>query len=509
MADLTEFLLGGTELSVDDIVALAEGRARLRLSRDAAFVGRMEASRKALQTAMDSGAAIYGVTTGFGRACGKRIEAESTLEMSRNMTRFHGCGVGEPLPEIEVRAAMVCRLLSLARGYSGVGLELLQALVDMLNAGVTPLIPSQGSVGASGDLTPLNYLVAVMMGEREAFYQGRRMASAEALEAAELKPYEFQPKEVLAVMNGTSVMTGIAAVACVRAGRLLDAATMAAAFSVHALAGHAHHFEKGVFEAKPFPGQARVAARLRELLTATGPVEESQEAQWLQDPYSLRCTPQVLGVLADALDWMRPWIECEANSANDNPLFDPESGAVWTAGNFFGGHVAFAMDGLKAALARVADLADRQFALLIDVRFSRGLPADLVPEEAGSLHHGFKAIQILTSSLAVEMAKDCMPAAVFSRSTESHNQDTVSLGTIAARDASRLCLMGARLLATHLLAGAQAAELRGGVEHRPALADCLGRVRKHSSLMVTDRVMDREIEELAQLLLEPSSFEVL
>jgi histidine ammonia-lyase len=322
------------------------------------------------------------------------------------------------------------------------------------------------------------------------------------LRKAKLKAYRFGPKEPLALINGTSVMTGIAAVNLDRAYHILEAAIGASALCVHALQGKADHYHPVIGEAKPFPGQIRVADRIRRLLIPRG-AETGLEAAGpdaLQDPYSLRCSPQILGVLCDALDWIRPWVEIEANSANDNPLFTDGMDRPLTGGNFYGGHIAFAMDALKVALASVADMADRQVALLVNPNVNRGLPADLVrvTGEARLYHHGFKAMSITASALTAEALKETMPAASFSRSCESYNQDKVSMGTIAARDASRICTLAERVEAIHLLAAAQACEIRGRMKARPRLVSMLAELRRLAAPTFQDRPMDADIEAVAR-----------
>ncbi|MEW6335303.1 MAG: aromatic amino acid ammonia-lyase, partial [Thermodesulfobacteriota bacterium] len=347
---------------------------------------------------------------------------------------------------------------------------------------------------------------AALAGEREVLYQGKRMPAARALRRANLQPYIFREKEPLAMVNGTSVMTGIAAIVLDRAEHILEAAIVASALSVHALQGKAVHYHPAIGEAKPFPGQIYVAARIRELLTAeaSGADLQAGGAEALQDPYSLRCAPQIMGVLHDALAWIGPWVEIEANSANDNPLFAAGTDHPLMGGNFYGGHIAFAMDALKSALASVADMADRQVALLVNPNVNRGLPADLVrvSGEAQSSHHGFKAMSISASALTAEALKATMPAASFSRSTESHNQDKVSMGTIAARDAARVCTLAERVVAIHLLAASQACELRGRAADRPRLAQLIERIRRHAAPTYEDRPMDADIETLARRISE-------
>ena len=495
-------IIGQGPLTLEQIQSVARGCARVELSKQKAFRSRMARSQAALQRALTSGAAVYGVNTGFGKSCGKRLPKSAALSKTANPLPFHGCGTGEPIGIEETRAAMLCRMLCLATGYSGVTMALLQQLADMLNGGVTPVVPSEGSVGASGDLTPMSYVAACMAGEREAWYQGKRMSSRLALKKAGIALYVFDPKEPLAMVNGTSTMTGIAVMAVMRARAIVQAALCATALTVHAFKGKMSHFHPAISRAKPFAGQAYAARSLERLLAAQGAVSalEDDGPHSLQDPYSVRCTPQIAGVLCDALVWVGEWVTIEANSSNDNPIFDPVTGEPLMSGNFYGGHIAFAMDALKAALASIADMADRQILLLVHPQFNRGLPEDLVGVSGDEhfFHHGFKAMSISASALAAEALKNTMPAASFSRSSESHNQDKVSMGTIAARDAQRICELTERVLAIHLLAAAQACELRGRLAARPKLAALVSAIRKLSPRLVQDRPLDRDIAAVAQ-----------
>jgi len=489
-------VVGPRTLDVDAFIAVAVRGAKVRLSDDAAWRRKMEACEALLAKAVADGTPIYGVTTGFGSNCGARITGEAALALGEGLLRFHGCGTGPELPVAAVRGAMLCRILCLGLGYSGVRVALLERLADFLNHGITPVVPAQGSVGASGDLTPMSYVAAALVGQREVFHRGARVPAADAIAAARLPPFAFAVKEPISILNGTPVMTGVAIMVVDQCRRILAAATRATAMAVHAMAGHEHHLHPVLFEAKPFPGQRGVAARLRELLRTDGDVHEAEVPESLQDPYSLRCAPHVLGVLADALEWVERWVAIEGSGASDNPLFDPESGAPLMGGNFYGGHLAFAMDAVKAAVASVADLCDRQAALLVDPRSSRGLPAQLaVPVKDGAApRHGFKGMQITLSALTAEALQASMPVASFSRSTESHNQDKVSMGTIAAREALRVCELAGHAVAVHLLVAAQACELRGGLPGRPAVAAAVQAVRALSATLADDRPLDRDLE---------------
>mgnify|MGYP000892180656 FL=1 len=502
-----EITIGREILPLEAFLAVARNQVSVKLSGDRAFRQGLRRSVDMLKSAIHDGIPVYGVSTGYGKSCGIRLTRDQVLNyQGASPVRFHGCGTGDPIGIEATRAAMLCRLVCLSRGYSAVTLGLLEQLAAFLNLGITPVVPAEGSVGASGDLTPMSYVAAALSGEREVFYKGRRMPAAEALQKAGLKPYRFAPKEGIAMLNGTSTMTGLAILAVERAGRILEANIAATALTVHALKGKVLHFHPTVGEAKPHPGQIYVARRLTDLLSLEGSSAdlESQTQENLQDPYSLRCAPQIAGVLYDALTWIRQWVETEANSVNDNPIFDPETGQPLMNGNFYGGHLAFAMDALKTAVASVADMSDRQVALLVDPLLNRGLPGDLVgvKGEFSVFHHGFKAMSLSTSALAAEALKLTMPAGSFSRSTESHNQDKVSMGTIAARDAERVCTLTERTLAIHLLAAAQGCEIREHVDRRSKLRLIYNQIRKRSDPLVEDREMDRDIEALARSIAE-------
>ena len=493
-------IIDGGNVSLNDIIAVARDGVSVQISKAGKFVKVMERTQKVLMDSMQNGVPVYGVNTGYGKSCGKRISLKAAMQNGINIFHFHGCGTGDPIGIEETRAAMLCRIICLARGYSGVSIGLLKQMANFLNCGITPVVPCEGSVGASGDLTPMSYIGACLMGKREVFYQGVVMPAAKALKKAGLKPYTYLPKEPLSMVNGTTTMTGIAAMAVDRAWRILTAAIYATALSVHAMKGNAHHYHPVISEAKPFPGQAFVAAQITHLLQAKVSMRqlEDDNLETLQDPYSLRCAPQVLGVLYDGLLWIEKWVEIEANSSNDNPIFDPVTGSVLMGGNFYGGHIAFAMDGLKAALASAADMCDRQVMLLVNPNLSRGLPGDLVRKPAGeiTLHHGFKAMSISISALTAEALKATMPAASFSRSTESHNQDKVSMGTIAARDAERVCQLTERVISIHLLAAAQACDIRDNTGLRPLLAKALQNIRLVSAPVLADRPLDKDIESM-------------
>ena len=426
------------------------------LSPDPAFRERVRSSAAFLADLLRDGAEVYGVNTGYGDSCTVAIPPALLLELPGHLTRYHGCGLGRFLEPEEVLAVLTARLTSLAQGYSAVRFELLEALAALINHRILPRIPAEGSVGASGDLTPLSYLAAALMGEREVL-DGR--PAMEALAGAGLKPLVLAPKEALALMNGTAVMTGLACLAYRQAEYLSRLGCRLTALAVAGLGSHRGHFHPRLSQLKPHAGQGEAAAWIYGDLDGD---LEAQEAARLQDRYSIRCAPHVLGVLRDALPWIRRDLENELNSANDNPLFDGEARLLLHGGHFYGGHVAFAMDALKVAAANVADLMDRQLALLVDPRYNNGLPGNLsgAEPERAPINHGLKAVQIAASAWTAEALKLTMPASAFSRSTECHNQDKVSMGTIAARDCLRVLELTAQVAAALTLAVTQAVALR-------------------------------------------------
>ncbi len=494
--------VGRCPASIERILAVARGELGVALDADPGHRERLRRGRDSLMDVQSGGASVYGVTTGVGASSGVSIPPELREEMPLQLVRLHGCGTGRSLDETEAAATVAIRLMALSRGHSGVREELLERLCELLNARLLPRIPEEGSVGASGDLTPLSYLAALVVGEREATLRGRPVSAAEGLAALGLEPLRLEPKESLALMNGTSVMTAIACVAWQRASHLARLAATITAMAVHASRGNRAHFDPRIFELKPHPGALQAAAWIREDL-ALAPGFAAPAPARLQDRYSLRCAPHVIGVLLDALDQTRRILEIELNAVDDNPLVDPETGDVLHCGNFYGGHVCFAMDGLKAALASVADLLDRQIVLLCVPETSGGLPADLVAT-GRVVHHGMKAMQISASALAAEAAKLTLPASAFSRSTESHNQDKVSMGTIAARDCRRVVELAETVAAIALLASCQALDLREG-SARPERLDAVhAAVRKVAPVLREDRRQDRDIEGVLALLRDAS-----
>jgi len=496
MPELPSFpplVLGASRLTLEGVVSVARGGRGVALSDDPAFLARVRSGCAFLEELLRDGEEVYGVNTGYGDSCTVTVPADLLGDLPGNLVRYHGCGLGRHLDPEETLAVLMARLNGLAQGYSAVRLELLEALAALINHRILPRIPAEGSVGASGDLTPLSYVAAVLMGEREVLDGEGCRPALEALREAGLAPLVLAPKEGLALMNGTAVMTGLACLAFHRAEYLGRFACRLTALAVAGLQGNRGHFHPRLSGLKPHAGQGEAAAWIFGDLAG-----EDGAASRLQDRYSLRCAPHVIGVLRDALPWMRRDLENELNSANDNPLFDGEARLLLHGGHFYGGHVAFAMDGLKTAVANLADLMDRQLALLVDPRFNHGLPANL--SGAGPDHHGLKAVQIAASAWTAEALKGTLPASVFSRSTESHNQDKVSMGTIAARDCLRVLELTGQVAAALALGAAQALDLRGeqglgrlSGEARAFVAE----LRTVAPFIGEDRRLDGVLRELA------------
>jgi histidine ammonia-lyase/phenylalanine ammonia-lyase len=512
-------VLDGRGLKLDEIERVARRGAGVDLTPDRRARRAIEASRELAAGHIARGEPIYGVTTGFGDSARRQIGPAKARTLQIRLVDCLGHGTGATTPTATARAVVLIRANNLARGHSAVRAALVERLLDLLNAGITPMIPEEGSVGASGDLIPLSYVAAALTGARTVRHRERVCGALEALRAEGLEPLVLEPKEGLALVNGTAFMTAFAALGAVDARRLALLSDVCTALCVEVLGGIAGPFDRFLHDvAKPHPGQRRSAANVRSLLEGSTLARSyaevlgrlgASEAGYreletsVQDKYSIRCAPQFTGVLWDTLAWVERWLEIEINSSNDNPLFDAESGAVHSGGNFAGGHVALAMDALKTAVASVGDLMDRQLELVVDEKFSNGLTPNLIPRlppghpEEG-LNHGFKAMQLACSSLCAEALSRCMPLTAFSRSTECHNQDKVSMGATAARQARDVIGLVEKIAAIHLIALCQAADLRG--------PDRLGRtravyerVRSRVAALEIDRPMADDIAAVVEL----------
>ncbi|MBS0545688.1 MAG: aromatic amino acid lyase [Proteobacteria bacterium] len=499
----TAVTVGEGRLTIEDVLRVARGDATVRLSTAPGFARRIRSGANFLERLLADDGTVYGVNTGYGDSCTVGVPPELVAELPLHLTRYHGCGLGAHLDDEATLAVLTCRLNSLAQGYSGVRWELLEQLAALIDQRVLPFIPAEGSVGASGDLTPLSYVAAALIGERDVRHAGIRRTAAEALVLIGRPPLRLAPKEGLAIMNGTAVMTGLACLAWQRAEQLTRLCCRLTSLASIALRGNRGHFDPRLFAAKPHAGQNEAAAWIFGDIHA-GEAEQIR----LQDRYSIRCAPHVIGVARDALGWMRRDIENELNSANDNPLIDGDAELVLHGGHFYGGHIAFAMDALKTAIANLADLMDRQLALLVDSKYNHGLPQNLSGSRGAraAINHGFKAVQIGASAWTAEALKLTMPASVFSRSTECHNQDKVSMGTIAARDCLRVLELTEQVAAALTLATVQGVTLRqrlddaAAAELTPPVSRFMRSVGEHSPFLDEDRPLEAELRALTALI---------
>jgi histidine ammonia-lyase len=492
---------GEKYVSIEDIVALANGSKQARLSVNEAFQKRVNSGAAFLEKLLEEDGVIYGVTTGYGDSCTVNVPPHLVKELPIYLTRYHGCGMGQYFSESQSIAILATRLASLSQGYSGVRWLLLERLCSYINHRVAPLIPEEGSVGASGDLTPLSYVAAALIGERDAMYQDKVQPISDILKTLGMEPIDLYPKEGLAVMNGTAVMTALACIAWHRADYLAKLCVRITSLASLALMGNSAHFDDILFSVKPHRGQQQAAEWIRNDLNHH---EHPRNSARLQDRYSIRCAPHIIGVLLDALPWMKRDIENEINSANDNPIIDGEGEHVLHGGHFYGGHIAFVMDSMKNCVANLADLMDRQLALLVDQRFNHGLPSNLTgaAEHRAAINHGFKAVQIGTSAWTAEALKLTMPASVFSRSTECHNQDKVSMGTIAARDCLRVLELTEQVAAAVLMASVQGIYLRARENQidpgtlTPEVAQSIAQVEELVAYVDEDRPLESDLRKL-------------
>jgi phenylalanine ammonia-lyase len=483
-------VVGRGPLAIEDVVRVARGGARAELAPAARE--RVAEGRRHLEARLAAGERIYGVNTGVGGNAAIGLNPDQTELLQQNLVRQLGCATGRPLSSDVVRAAMLLRVATFSTGASAVRPELVEALVRLIGHGITPVVPRYGSVGASGDLMPSAYVARVLTGEGEVEYRGQPMAASQALAASGIEPLRFASKEALALINGTTFMAASAALVWEDARRVLRALLDAVGLAVEALEAPAEPFAPWVHEKKGHPGQIAVAAYLRDRLAGSGLTSESPR----QACYSLRCVPQGLGPAWEALEDGRAVIEREINSANDNPLIDPETGALYRAGNFYGGHMARLLDGFKIDFAIMGNWGNALMATLVDSRFNGGLPANLVPDPG--VNSGFKGMQLSITALACAIRQMAGPSSIHSLPTEQYNQDVVSLGmhsAVTAMDALE-CLRN--LVAMVLLAAAQAVDLRGGAgKLGQGSAGVYANVREQAAFLDADRPMEREVAAVA------------
>ena len=493
--------LTGRDLTVDDVVEVARQRRPVVLDPSAAE--RMQASRRVIERLVADGATVYGVTTGFGDLADVRIDPDQTADLQRNLVRSHAAGVGEPLPAEVVRAMLLLRANTLAIGLSGVRVEIAELLCGMLNAAVHPVIPSRGSVGASGDLAPLAHLALVMIGEGEAEVDGAGPGpGGHALRRAGLGPVTLEAKEGLALLNGTQLMAGIGGLAVADGLRLVDTADVTGAMSLEALEGTAAAFDAQLIGARPHPGQLRSAVQLRSLLAESEiGASHRQSPHRVQDPYSLRCMPQVHGAVRDALDQLAGVLAIEMNAATDNPLVFPASreapdGRVVSGGNFHGEPIALALDAATIALAELANIGERRVARLVDQHLS-GLPAFLTPRSG--LRSGLMIAQYTAAACVNELRGLAHPATVDNVPTSANQEDHVSMGATAAHQLRQAVALVESVLAIEALCAAQALDFRAPLRPGRGVRLAHAAVREVVPPLDEDRPPGPDIERVAGL----------
>lgn len=499
-------ILDGASLRINDVVRVARQFEQVALG-DAARQ-RVARCRDVMEELAKS-KVIYGINTGFGALSNITISSGDLEDLQLNLIRSHAAGVGPPLPTDVTRAMMVLRANTLAKGLSGVRLQTLETLVAMINFRVHPIVPERGSVGASGDLAPLAHVALVLIGEGSAEHGGQTMSGSDALKAASIKPVHLAAKEGLALINGTQMMTSVGALMVHDAKTLVGYAERSGTMTLEVLGGLAEAFDERLHQARPHPGQVRSAQRIRHLLQGSKLASSGEQrvARGLhrQDPYSLRCIPQVVGAARDAIEYASRVIEVELNSANDNPLIFTEDRAVLSGGNFHGQPIAIVLDLLAIALATIGNLSERRITRLLDPKLNSGLPAFLVrSSERAGLSSGLMASQYSAAALASENKILAHPASVDTIPTSADFEDFVSMGPGAALKLMRIVENVRLILAVEFLCAAQAAEVRGIENLSGASKEAYGLVRKWVPKLEEDREISTDICNLGNALKEDS-----
>jgi len=498
----------GTSFGLEELWEVAVHARPVELAAEArAAIDRAREPVEAIVAGGDAAPAVYGINTGFGALAETRIGASDIVRLQKNLIRSHACGVGPDLPDTAVRAMMLLRAQVVALGHSGVRAVCVDKLVQMLNAGVHPRIPAQGSVGASGDLAPLAHLTLAMIGEGEARYLGELLPAGEALRRAGLAPLELAAKEGLALINGTQYMTALGALAVRRALELCTIADIAGATSIEALKGSARPFDERLMRVRPHPGQATVAANMRALLSDSGIMVSHADCEKVQDPYSLRCIPQVHGASRDALGYARAVLEREIQSVTDNPtvflggdaaLHDAPGAEVISGGNFHGQPVAIALDLAAIATAELANISERRVEQLVNPALSTGLTPFLAPNSG--LCSGYMIAQVASASLVSENKVLCHPASVDSIPSSANREDHVSMGSISARKLTQIVDNVTTSLAIELLAAVQGVDQRAPLAPSRAVEAARAAIRERVPTLTDDRPLYRDFGEVTALL---------
>jgi histidine ammonia-lyase len=493
---ITEVSIDGNHLTLDELEAVARGNAKVSLSPKA--LPRIHESRSVIETILANNQTVYGVNTGFGKLSDIKIDADHVNELQLNLIRSHSAGVGEPFSIPVTRAIMLLRANVLAKGNSGVRPEVIHLLLDMLNRGVHPVIPSKGSVGASGDLAPLSHLALVLVGEGFAFSNSQKISGKQALQEKELQPVQLAAKEGLALINGTQAMTGIGCLAWHTSRRLSQVADISGAMSLDVLRGTDTAFDERIVKIRPYAGAIQVAKNLRGLLKGSRIRESHRESTHkIQDQYSLRCMPQVHGSVRDALKVGEEWIGIEVNAATDNPLVFPEDRILLSGGNFHGGPMSLCFDFLSIAVAQLASISERRIALLTDSSQSE-LPPFL--SEQSGLHSGFMMAQVTAAALVSENKVLAHPASVDTIPTSANKEDHVSMGVTSALKFQQIVENAAHVLAIECMCAAQAMDLLAPLKSSAPLQEAHRTIRSKVPRLEKDRVLADDIEAITLLI---------
>jgi histidine ammonia-lyase len=496
---MPELVLNGETLGLEAVATVSRGGVTVRLAPQARR--RVEASRLVVQRILEGGEQVYGVNTGFGHLKDIRIASADLETLQLNLIRSHCAGVGPPLPAEATRALMLLRAHVLARGHSGVRPEVIDTLLAHLNADLLPIIPEQGSVGASGDLAPLAHLALCLLGEGEAVLRGERMEAARALAREGLAPLRLAPKEGLALINGTQMITAIGVLALEQAAGLATDADIAGACTLEALRGSHRAFDPRLHDLRPHAGQRDSAATLRRVLADSEIAPSHAHCGRVQDAYSLRCMPQVHGAAREGIGFARRILVTEVDAVTDNPIVFADAGELVSGGNFHGQIPALALDVLAIAVAGLAGISERRIDRLMNPVLS-GLPAFLTPEPG--VNSGLMMAHVTAAALVSENKVLCHPASVDSIPTEAGQEDYVSMGPIAARKARSVIVHARRVLAIELLAACQALDLGAPLRPGRGVAAARARVRQAVPFMKTDRVLAGDIAAVESLLADGS-----
>ena len=487
--------LNGQQLTLAEIAAVALGNDKVEIS--AAARSRILASRKVIDEIIERDTVVYGVNTGFGKLADVRVPHNELRELQLNLVRSHACGIGRPLSEPEVRAMMLLRANVLTLGFSGIRLEMVEMLCEMLNRGLHPVIPEKGSVGASGDLAPLAHLALSLIGEGETFFQGERLEGGEALRRAKLKPAHLEAKEGLALLNGTQAMHAVGGLSVLRGKRLARVADVAGAMTLEALKGTPAAFDPRLQEARPHPGQKAVAEHLLFLLKGSE-IRKShlKNDPRVQDAYSLRCMPQVHGAIRGALAHCEDVLLIESGSATDNPLVFIESGDVISGGNFHGAPLALGLDYAAIAVTDLMSISERRIERLVNPDLSEGLPAFLARHPG--TQSGFMIAHVAAAALLTEARVLAHPASIDNVPTSAGKEDHVSMGMTSALKLRSIVDLAENLLAIELLAGAEGLEHRRPLKAGTGVERAFAAVRKIAPSLTQDRSLSRDIARVAE-----------